>query len=166
MNRISWEDFKRQAHSISVVTREEVPDPSELVGKGFDPHPPVTITGEKVAQYAVVTGDNQWIHVSESEAAQGPFGKLVAQGGLVLGCLATCRPHHFIVDGHNAVINVLGEYRLVQPVPVGATILPYTRVIEARWVERGLEVMAKFEIRLAAPLKGIAAAGQIKLLFV
>ena len=42
------------------------------------------ITQEDINTFAVLTGDEQWIHVDVERAKQGPFGTTIAHGFLTL----------------------------------------------------------------------------------
>jgi len=44
----------------------------------------LTITQERIQQFADATDDQQWIHVDPVRAAKGPFGKCIAHGYLTL----------------------------------------------------------------------------------
>jgi acyl dehydratase len=43
----------------------------------------LTMTQERIDAYAMATGDNQWQHTDPIRAQSGPFGRTIAQGGLV-----------------------------------------------------------------------------------
>jgi len=47
----------------------------------------LTVTPEKIRQYAEITGDRNPLHFDEAFAAQTPFGRLVAHGGITTGIL-------------------------------------------------------------------------------
>ncbi len=47
----------------------------------------ITVTGEHVEAYAVITGDRNPLHFDEAFAAKTKFGRLVVQGGLTTGLL-------------------------------------------------------------------------------
>lgn len=47
----------------------------------------LTVTPESVRLYAEITGDRNPLHFDEDFAAQTPFGRLVAHGGITTGVL-------------------------------------------------------------------------------
>ena len=44
----------------------------------------MTVSQERIQQFADATGDHQWIHVDEERARTGPFGTTIAHGFLTL----------------------------------------------------------------------------------
>ena len=74
------------------MSKTIIDSPSELlaiVGNTLGPSAPLSITQERINQFADATGDHQWIHVDPERAATGPFGKTIAHGYLTLS-LANC----------------------------------------------------------------------------
>ncbi len=56
----------------------------QLVGHELGDSDWLTITQERIDQFAEATGDRQWIHVDPQRAAAGPFGRTIAHGFLTL----------------------------------------------------------------------------------
>ncbi|MBU2489984.1 MAG: MaoC family dehydratase [Proteobacteria bacterium] len=84
----------------------------------------LTIDQDRINRFADCTGDHQWIHVDEEKAAQGPFGKTIAHGFLILSLIPQFSFEHGLVpEGATMAINYgLNKVRFVNPVPVGSRI--------------------------------------------
>ena len=68
------------------------------IGTELHVSPWVTITQERIDDFADATGDHQWIHVDPARArAESPFGATIAHGYLVLSLYPSMRGH----DGRN-----------------------------------------------------------------
>lgn len=55
-----------------------------LVGTHLGHSDWVTVSQERVQQFADATGDHQWIHLDVERAKTGPFGGTIAHGYLTL----------------------------------------------------------------------------------
>lgn len=82
------------------------------------------ITQERINQFADATGDHQWIHVDPDKAAQGPFGKTIAHGYLVLSLIPYFSGGGGIIpEGTKMAINYgANRVRFINPVPVNSKI--------------------------------------------
>ena len=61
----------------------------------------LTITQERINQFADATGDHQWIHVDPERAKDGPFGTTIAHGYLTLSLSNYFLPQLIEVQGMN-----------------------------------------------------------------
>lgn len=95
----------------------------DMVGQQLGPTSALTVTQERIDQFAEATGDHQWIHVDPVRAAEGPFGKTIAHGYLTLS-LANCfLPELIRVDNVSMGVNYGTEkIRFPAPVPVESRI--------------------------------------------
>lgn len=83
----------------------------------------ITVTQERVNQFADATGDHQWIHVDVERAKQGPFGGPIAHGYLTLSLLPSMLPTAVQVSGFKMAVNYgLNKLRFPSPVPVGSRL--------------------------------------------
>jgi len=82
------------------------------------------IDQERIDRFAVCTGDHQWIHVDETRAADGPFGRTIAHGFLLLSLVNFFRGDgDFIPEGIRMSVNYgLNRVRFLTPVTVGSRI--------------------------------------------
>lgn len=66
----------------------KIEDLPALAGKELEPSPWLTITQQRVDQFADATNDHQFIHVDPERARQTPFGGPIAHGFLTLSLLS------------------------------------------------------------------------------
>ena len=103
-----------------------------LVGREWPPSPWLTITQERVDQFADATNDHQFIHVDPERAAQTPFGGPVAHGFLTLSLLSYLNAESGIVP-EDAVMGVnygSDRIRYLAPVRVGKRIRSRQKLID------------------------------------
>ena len=84
----------------------------------------LTITQERIQQFADATGDHQWIHVDPTRAAnESPFRTTIAHGFLTLSLLSTMIRDAIGFSGTRMAINYgLNKVRFVSPVPAGSRV--------------------------------------------
>ena len=84
----------------------------------------MTISQERIDQFAEATGDFQWIHVDAERAAkESPFGGTIAHGYLTLSLIPMFKDQIYTIEGVKAGINYgLNGCRFLAPVPSGARV--------------------------------------------
>jgi acyl dehydratase len=83
----------------------------------------VTLTQERINQFADATGDHQWIHVDVERAKAGPFGTTIAHGYLTLALCAPFLGALAQVGGIAMGINYgIDKARFIAPVPAGSRV--------------------------------------------
>ena len=94
-----------------------------LVGTTLGPSDPVTMSQQRIDEFAAATEDRQWLHVDPERAASGPFGGTIAHGYLTLS-MGTVLLWSLleVVDAAQVVNYGLGKLRFPAPVPVGAQL--------------------------------------------
>lgn len=101
-----------------------------LIGEHLGYSDYMTITQERVNQFAEATGDHQWIHVDVERAKTGPFGGPIAHGYLTLSLGPVFLPQIFSVGGIAMGVNYgANKVRFVSPVPVGAQLRAGVKVM-------------------------------------
>ena len=82
------------------------------------------VTQARIDQFAVATGDHQWIHVDPVRAAaELPSKSTIAHGFLTLSLLSTLIRESIRFTGLRMAINYgLNRVRFVSPVPAGSQI--------------------------------------------
>ena len=107
----------------------------------------VTLDQERINQFAVATGDHQWIHVDPEMAAQGPFGGTIAHGYLSLSLLPGLLPEVLTVEGARMGINYgIDRVRFTAPVPVGSQVRVKAKLLSAE--RRGEGVLYKLGVEV------------------
>ena len=114
-----------------------------LVGQEVGVSGWLTITQERVNDFADATGDHQWIHVDEERAKASPLGGTIAHGYLTLSLLPMLRGHEWsgvnINLGSKMVINYgSNRVRFVSPVPVGKRIRLRSQLVSVDEVSPGV----------------------------
>ena len=94
-----------------------------------------TITQQQIDAFAKATMDQQWIHVDEERAKEGPFKSTIAHGFLTLSLMPWCMEQALSIEQHNTSINYgLNKVRFTSVVPVNS------------------QVRARFQLAAAKPL--------------
>lgn len=102
----------------------------------------LTVTQERVNQFAEATGDHQWIHVDVERATkESPFGGPIAHGYLTLSLVPMLAWQVYSVENAKLAVNYgSNKVRFPSPVPVGsdvqltATLTSATEIGDG-WVE-------------------------------
>ena len=101
----------------------------------------LTISQERVNQFAEATGDFQWIHVDVERAKTGPFGGPIAHGYLTLSLGPVLLPEIFAVSGISMGVNYgTNKVRFMSPVPVGAQLRAGAKLMNVDEIAGGAQV--------------------------
>jgi len=93
------------------------------VGKPLGESDWLTITQERINQFADATDDHQWIHVDPVRAKAGPFGAPIAHGYLTLSLMAKFLPQVIEVRGMKMGVNYgTDKVRFPSAVKAGARV--------------------------------------------
>lgn len=120
----------------------KIEDLPGLIGTELEPSPWLTITQERVNQFADATNDHQFIHVDPQKAAQTPFGGPIAHGFLSLSLLSYLNEQTAIVPENTVMAINYGsdKVRYLAPVRVGKrirsrqTVLDVTEKKPGQWL--------------------------------
>ncbi len=84
----------------------------------------ITITQERINQFADATDDHQWIHIdAERCQRESPFGTTIAHGYLTLSLLSGMLASAFRMVDAKMVLNYgLNKLRFPSPVPVNSRL--------------------------------------------
>ena len=72
---------------MKIAIYERLPDMQAHLGQEIAVSDWLTVTQERINQFADATGDHQWIHVDAERAKQSPFGCTIAHGFLTLSLI-------------------------------------------------------------------------------
>ena len=98
----------------------------------------LTMTQDRIDQFAAATGDPQWIHVDPVRAAAGPFGACVAHGYLTQSLASFFLPQLLRYERLSVGINYgCDKVRFPAPVKVGARIRGRGHVLAAEAIQGG-----------------------------
>ena len=120
----------------------------------------VTITQQKVNQFAEATGDYQWIHVDVERAKQGPFGAPIAHGFLTLSLLSQFFDKTIQINAKSMGVNYgLNKVRFMAPVPVGSRLRGHLHLHSATPIEgNGLQLQWNVTVEREGSDKPVCAA--------
>ncbi|WP_370961909.1 MaoC family dehydratase [Amycolatopsis sp. cg9] len=119
----------------------------------------LTVTQERVNQFADATDDHQWIHVDEPRATAGPFGGTIAHGFLTLSLLSAFGPKIYRVNGTKMGINYgLNKVRFPQPVKVGSKVRAGAELVEVTDIPGGKQAVSKWTVEIDGEAKPACVA--------
>ena len=109
----------------------------------------LTITQERINQFADATGDHQWIHVDPVRAKDGPFGACIAHGYLTLSLVNLFLPQIVEVRGIRMGVNYgVDKVRFPAPVRVGARIRGGGELVKAEEVKDGVQATVRVTVEI------------------
>jgi acyl dehydratase len=114
----------------------------QFMGKEIGVSEWLTITQERIAQFAEATEDRQWIHLDRERAArESPFGTTIAHGYLTLSLLSQfMRDVIQVRSGAGMAINYgLNRVRFPAPVRTGAKIRARVTLLSVKEVAGAFE---------------------------
>jgi acyl dehydratase len=108
------------------------------------------ITQAQIDQFAMATGDRQWIHIDVERATkESPFGGPIAHGFLTLALVPKLNPGTLKVVGHGNATNFgAGGLRFLAPVPAGAKIHGKARLVSAEARKNGTLVTTELAVHV------------------
>ncbi len=121
------------------------------------------IDQQRIDQFAVATGDHQWIHVDPERAASGPFGATIAHGFLTLSMLPLFIQDALRFDDVRMSVNYgLNRVRFTSPVPVGSAVRARLRLMSVEDVAgNGLQITMEAIIERQGADKPVCVAETI-----
>lgn len=129
-------------HPLNLLTAE---------GETLGPSDWMTVTQQRIDQFADATDDHQWIHVDPERAAAGPFGACIAHGYLTLSLVNKFLPQLMTVDNITMGVNYGCEkVRFPNTVKAGQAIRGSGEVIGAQRKGDAVQVV----VRVAVEVQG------------
>lgn len=120
-----------------------------LVGQELGITDWLTVTQERVDQFAEATGDRQWIHVDPVRAKDGPFGRCIAHGYLSLALAGSYFLERILkVDCKMGVNYGSDRLRFPAPVPVGSRIRGRGVLVSAEAVANGVQAVVRVTVEI------------------
>jgi acyl dehydratase len=133
-----------------------------LVGTVIGTSDWLQIDQARIDQFAVVTGDDQWIHVDAERAAKGMFGATVAHGFLTLSLLPFLSRSSYKVEGIRMTVNYgLNRVRFPAPVPVGSRLRAHHKLLSYEPIEGGVQVISEVSIEREGTPKPVCVAESV-----
>ncbi len=114
----------------------------EYVGKEIGVSDWLTVTQERIAQFADATEDHQWIHLDRERAErESPYGTTIAHGFLTLSLISRFMKDVIQVRGGVGLMVNYGLNRVRFPAPVraGSRIRAKVVLLSLKEIEKGYE---------------------------
>jgi acyl dehydratase len=143
-------------------TFDQLTDLEPLLGQTLATSEWISVTQERITQFAQATGDHQWIHVDPVRAAAGPFGTTIAHGFLTLSLLPEMSASAFEVKGARMGVNYgLNKVRFPAPVPAGSRLRGHFKLIGYEAIEGGAQVTVEVTMEREGSAKPVCVAESI-----
>jgi len=140
-------------------TFEKISDLQTLVGQELGVSEWLTVTQERINQFADATGDHQWIHLDAERAKEGPFGTTIAHGFLTLSLLPEMTATAFHVTEVKMGVNYgLNKVRFPSPVPVNSKLRGRFKLLEYIPLEGGAQVAIECTMEREGSAKPVCVA--------
>lgn len=133
------------------------------VGTEFAVSDWVTITQERINQFADATDDHQWIHLDVERAKAGPFGATIAHGFLTLSLIAGFSGRSFDIAGEKMAVNYgLNKVRFTAPVPVNSRLRARFFLLEVQPIDGGLQLISKVTLEREGSDRPVCIAESVR----
>ena len=108
---------------MKLAVFDRLADMQPLVGQEIAVSDWITISQERINQFAEATGDHQWIHVDVERAKNSPFKSTIAHGFLTLSLIPTFSEPSIKVKSIKMGVNYgLNKVRYTNPVKVNSRV--------------------------------------------
>lgn len=123
----------------------------------------LTITQERVNQFAVATDDSQWIHVDVERAKrESPFGGPIAHGFLTLSLLPKFIEEVIELPSGSMSINYgLNKVRFPSPMPVGGRLRGRFTLLALETINKGMQSVWQVTMELEGSDKPVCVAESV-----
>jgi acyl dehydratase len=147
---------------MKIAEIKQLADLKGLVGQEIAVSDWVTVTQERINQFAEATGDFQWIHVDVEKAKDSPFKSTIAHGFLTLSLLplfsGECIRMPSVKMGVNYGTN---KVRFTNPVPVNSRLRGRFAVQEVEDIPGGVQLTMLATIELEGASKPACVAESV-----
>ena len=148
----------------SFATLEEF---GALIGQTVASSDWITVTQERIDEFARATGDHQWIHVDPVRAAAGPFGTTIAHGFLTLSLLPVMAESAIEFANVRMGVNYgLNKVRFPAPVPVGSRLRGHFKLTAFEPIEGGAQITMEVTMEREGSTKPVCVAESLSRLYV
>ena len=138
-----------------------------LVGQAIGTSEWITVTQERIQQFAEATDDHQWIHLDVERAKSGPFGTTIAHGFLTLSLLPEMSASAFEVLGTRMGVNYgLNKVRFPAPVPSGSRLRGHFKLLRYDPLEGGAQMTVEVTMEREGSDKPVCVAESLARRFV
>ena len=108
---------------MKLAVFERLADMQPQVGQEIAVSDWITVTQERIGQFADATGDHQWIHVDTERAKTSPFQSTIAHGFLTLSLIPGFSDPSIKIKSVKMGVNYgLNKVRFTNPVKVNSRV--------------------------------------------
>jgi len=130
-----------------------------LVGQVVATSDWITVTQQRIQQFADATGDHQWIHLDAERAKAGPFGTTIAHGFLTLSLLPEMAASAMEMRGARMSVNYgLNKVRFPAPVPSGSRLRGHFKLIAIDPIDGGVQITMEVSMEREGAAKPVCVA--------
>jgi acyl dehydratase len=145
------------------VARIVIPSVARLkdwIGKELAVTDWLTVSQERIDNFAAASGDDQWIHVDrERSGRESPYGRTVAHGFLTLSLLSYLLREAVEIRGMRLGVNYgLNRVRFTGPVPAGSRVRARFRLAAVEDIERGVQTTWNVSVEREGEAKPVLVA--------
>ena len=141
---------------------ERLADLHALVGQTVASSDWITVTQQRIDQFAQATGDHQWIHVDPVRAAAGPFGTTIAHGFLTLSLLPEMSASAMeVLDTKMGVNYGLNRVRFPAPVPSGSRLRGHFKLLSCEPIDGGAQLTMEVTMEREGSPKPVCVAESV-----
>ena len=147
-------------YSGAMQTFETLADLCAQVGQTVASSDWLTVTQAQINQFALATGDHQWIHVDAERARTGPFGTTIAHGFLTLSLLPQFFENALQVRQVRMAVNYgLNKVRFIAPVPVDSRLRGHLKLMSCNAIDQqGVQLQWEITVEIDGTSKPACVA--------
>ncbi|HEX4441965.1 MAG TPA: MaoC family dehydratase [Galbitalea sp.] len=124
----------------------------------------LTITQDRISDFADATDDHQWIHVDVERAAAGPYGSTIAHGYLTMSLISGMLFELLTVEGNPTVINYGHDrVRFLNVVRVNSRVRASLQLTAVTPIDSGVRVNSTVTLQIEGESKPAFVAETIAL---
>jgi acyl dehydratase len=140
-------------------------DFASLVGTSLGTGEWFLIEQARIDSFAAATDDDQWLHTDPIKAADGPYGRTIAHGFLLLALLPALASSALQITGFTAVVNYgLNRVRFPAPAPVDSQVRDRVKLDAAEATTSGILLTLTHTVEVKDQDRPACVAQQIRLL--
>jgi acyl dehydratase len=130
-----------QSAAMDLRTKIDIDEFAHWIGREVAVSDWLTITQDRIDQFANAAGDHQWIHVDRDRAArESPFKTTIAHGFLTLAVLSQLLGDSIEVVGKRMGVNYgLNRVRFTSPVLAGARVRARFLLVALETIDGGVQ---------------------------
>ena len=127
---------------MAIKTFENCKELHDWVGKEVAVTDWLTVTQQRIDDFAKASDDYQWIHVDPERAAKSPFGSTIAHGFLTMSLLSRFIYEATEIKSVRMGINYgMNRLRFVSPVKVNAEIRAHFTLASVKDLKDGVQTI-------------------------